>query len=136
MSLPGIRQKPRVGAFVCLRPQGRAGDLFVIKKAMNLGLGFVCGGCDPRRMAQAQAGACLQLRPQGRAGDFGCVQYGYTASRARCVWLLCGYVVGGASYSFGEVQERAAQLFRFGGGEAPGAAVAVDTVEFVVEPGG
>lgn len=68
MSLPGIRQKPRVGAFVCLRPQGRAGDLFVIKKAMNLGLGFVCGGCDPRRMAQAQAGACLQLRPQGRAG--------------------------------------------------------------------
>ena len=67
MSLPGIRQKPRVGAFVCLRPQGRAGDLFVIKKAMNLGLGFVCGGCDPRRMAQAQAGACLQLRPQGRA---------------------------------------------------------------------
>ncbi len=128
MSLPGIRQKPRVGAFVCLRPQGRAGDLFVIKKAMNLGLGFVCGGCDPRRMAQAQAGACLQLRPQGRAGDFGCVQYGYTASRARCGWLLCGYVVGGASYSFGEVQERAAQLFRFGGGEAPGASVAVDSV--------
>lgn len=105
MSLPGIRQKPRVGAFVCLRPQGRAGGLFVIKKAMNLGLGFVCGGC--------------RLRPDRK---------GHTASRARCVWLLCGYVVGGASYSFGEVQERAAQLFRFGGGEAPGASVAVDSV--------
>lgn len=85
MSLPGIRQKPRVGAFVC-------------------------------------------LRPQGRAGDFGCVQYGYTASRARCVWLLCGYVVGGASYAFGEVQQCPAQLLRLGGGEAPGASVAVDSV--------
>lgn len=53
---------------------------------------------------------------------------GASAGRARCVWLLCGYVVGGASYSFGEVQERAAQLFRFGGGEAPGASVAVDSV--------
>lgn len=68
LSLPGIRQKPRVGAFVCLRPQGRAGDLFVIKKAMNLGLVFVCGGC--------------RLRPDRK---------GHTVSRARCA---CGYCAG------------------------------------------
>ena len=133
MSRPGIRQKPRVGAFVCLRPQGRTGDLFVIKKAMNLGL--VCR-LRPARKGHTAGRGLLAVAPAGPDGRLWMCSIRHTVSRAPCVRLLRGYVVGGASYSFGEVQERSAQLFRLGGGEAACAAVAVDTVELVVEPGG
>ena len=113
----------------CLFAPARPGGRLVCNQKGNEPWPWVC----LRRVRPAANGASagrglLTVAPAGPGGDFGCVQYGYTASRARCVWLLCGYVVGGASYSFGEVQERAAQLFRFGGGEAPGASVAVDSV--------
>lgn len=126
---------PATGALVCLRPQGRAGDLFVIKKAMNLGL-----VCRLRRVRPAASGASagrglLTVAPAGPDGRLWMCSIRHTVSRARCVRLLCGYVVGGASYSFGEVQERSAQLFRLGGGEAACASVAVDTVHFLLEPG-
>lgn len=121
----------------CLFAPARPGGRLVCNQKGNEPWPWVC----LRRVRPAANGASagrglLTVAPAGPGGRLWMCSIRHTVSRAPCVRLLRGYVVGGASYSFGEVQQCPAQLLRLGGGEASCAAVAVDTVELVVEPGG